>query len=86
MYGNKVKVIGVSLDRKASDVEKFISQNNIDFTVLIDKKQKYLKDFGILIIPTLFVIRENGKLENIYVDFDDSTRKGVFKDIAKLIS
>ena len=62
-----VEIIGVSFDRKSTSLEKFIEESNIEFEVLHDKKLKTLKDYRILIIPTLFVIDQYGKVKSIYV-------------------
>ena len=84
-YGEKLNIIGISLDRKAADVEQFIAQNNITFTVLVDKKQKYLDDFRVLIIPTLFVVGKDGSLKNIYVDFEEGSKKSVSDEVRRLL-
>lgn len=80
-----VKVIGVSFDRKLKKLQSFINENNIRFEILHDKKLKTLKDFRILIIPTLFVIDKEGNIKSIYVDFDKNVKKAVSKEIQKLL-
>ena len=80
-----VKVIGVSFDRKLKGLESFISENQIRFESLHDKKLKTLKDFRILIITTLFVIEGDGNLANIYVDFDENVEKAVSQEIKQLL-
>ncbi len=80
-----VKIIGVSFDRKISDLGSFISENAIKFEILHDKKLTTLKDFRILIIPTLFIIDKDGNLANIYVDFDENVEKAVSLEVKKLL-
>ncbi|MDD5382051.1 MAG: TlpA disulfide reductase family protein [Candidatus Margulisbacteria bacterium] len=80
-----LQVIGVSFDRKVAPLNDFIKANNITFEVLHDKKLKALKDYRILIIPTLFIFDQAGNLKNIYVDFDGNTKKAVSADIKKLL-
>jgi peroxiredoxin len=80
-----VKVIGVSFDRKLKKLESFINENNIRFELLHDKKLKTLKDFRILIIPTLFVIDKEGNVRSIYVDFDQNVKEAVSQEIKKLL-
>jgi len=81
----EAKIIGVSFDRKLKSLESFISENRIRFEILHDKKLKTLKDFRILIIPTLFVIDRDGNLANIYVDFDENVEKAVSQEIKQLL-
>lgn len=80
-----VKVIGVSFDRKLKKLNSFVNENNIRFEILHDKKLKTLKDFRILIIPTLFVIDKEGNIKSIYVDFDKNVEKALSKEIQKLL-
>jgi peroxiredoxin len=79
-------VMGVSYDRKLNDLQEYIDENKIDFPILHDNKLTTLKDFRILIIPTLFVIDQEGNINSIYVDFDDNVKEAVSKDIQKLLS
>ena len=80
------KIIGISFDRKLKKLQPFINENNIRFEILHDKKLKTLKDFRILIIPTLFVIDKEGNIKSIYVDFDKNVEKAVTKEIQKLLA
>ncbi len=81
---NDVKIIGVSYDRKSEALQDYAAENKISYTIVHDKKLKTLKDFRILIIPTLFVIDQDGKIKNIYVDFDENVEQAVRKDIREL--
>jgi peroxiredoxin len=81
-----VKIIGVSFNRKVKSLESFIRENNIRFEILHDKKLKTLKNFRVLIIPTLFVIDGDGNLANIYVDFDQNVEEAVSQEIAGMVN
>ncbi len=83
---NDVKIIGVSYDRKSEALSKYVAENKIRYTIVHDKKLKTLKNFRILIIPTLFIIDQEGKIKNIYVDFDKNVAKAVSQDVAKLLN
>lgn len=82
---NDVKIIGVSYDRKSEALQDYVTSNKIAYTIVHDKKLKTLKDFRILIIPTLFIIDQQGKINNIYVDFDNNVAKAVRQDISRLL-
>lgn len=81
-YG--LKIIGVSFDRKAGDLTYFIKANQISYEILSDKKLKTLNDFGILVIPTLFVIDKESNVRSIYVDFDKNVKEALKKEVNKL--
>lgn len=76
-----LKVIGISFDRKSNDLRNYVSTNKISFEILHDRKLKTLKDYRILIIPTLFVIDKSGKVKSIYVDFDKNVEKAISAEI-----
>lgn len=85
-YAKKgLKVIGVSFDRKSRQLKQFIEDNQIDYKVFHDKKLRSLKDYRILIIPTLFVIDRSGNIRNIYIDFDENVKEALSKEIDDLL-
>lgn len=81
-----LKILGVSFDRKLKNLKSFINENTIGFEILHDKKLRTLKDFRILIIPTLFVIDKEGLVKSIYVDFDKNVKKAVSKEVQRLLA
>ncbi|MBU0687459.1 MAG: redoxin domain-containing protein [Candidatus Margulisbacteria bacterium] len=84
-YKNEnLEIITISLDRTTKDLEKFIKDNNYDFTFLPNKKLKYLADYRVLIIPTVFLINPDGTLQNIYVDYDKNVEKALSEDLKKI--
>ena len=84
-YGKKgVKIIGISFDKTLDQLNTFVNQNQIGFEVLYDKKLKTLKDFKILIIPTLLVIDLEGNIKNTFVDFDRNVEEAVIKELTRI--
>jgi len=84
-YSKKgVKVIGISFDKTLDQLNTFITQNQIGFEILYDKKLKTLKDFRILIIPTLLVIDLEGNVKNTFVDFDNNVKEAVLKELTHI--
>ncbi len=83
---NNLKIIAISYDRKLEDLKSFVSENNLSIKILLDKKLKTLKDYRILIIPTLFLIDRSGNIKSVYVDFDSNVEKAVSQEIEKLLA
>lgn len=79
-------VLGISFDRKAKDLVSFLAENQIGFDILYDRKLTTLKDYRIIIIPTLFIIDKEGKIANIYVDFDENVKAAIERDVHQLLS
>lgn len=81
-----LKVIAVSFDRKQAELDSFVKANQIDFPVYRDKKLATLKDYRIVILPTLVLINREGKVTGVYVDFDENVSQAVEAEIAKLLA
>lgn len=77
-----LKVVGVSFDKKDADLAGFVSLNKIGFDLLIDKKLRSLDKFGVLILPTTFVIDRKGNITDIFVDYDDNVEKALRKFVS----
>jgi len=63
---------------------KDIKISNLMF--LDDTSKKYLKPFQILILPTIFLANSQGKLENIYIDYNTKNKVRLLKDLSKLLN
>lgn len=81
-----LKVVAVSFDKKSAAVDTFLKNNGLDLTCLIDKKQKYLDTFHILMIPTTFLVDKNGNLKKVYIDYDDSFKESMTADIIEVLA
>ncbi|PIS28559.1 hypothetical protein COT42_07580 [Candidatus Saganbacteria bacterium CG08_land_8_20_14_0_20_45_16] len=85
-YNNsKLEVLGISFDRKQSELQSYLSQNQPSFKVLYDKKLTTLRNYRVLIIPTIIFIDQNGEVKNVFVDFDENVEKAVKAELDKLI-
>ena len=76
-----LRIIGVSFDRKTEELKKFLAEAKPTFPIAHDRKLTALKDYRILIIPTLFVLDAAGKISNIYVDFDENVAEAIKKEV-----
>lgn len=82
----KMAILGVSFDRKIKELTSFVAENQITFEILYDRKLSTLKDYRIIIIPTLFIIDKEGKIANIYVDFDENVKAAIERDLHQLLA
>lgn len=72
-----LNVVAVSLDKTTKALEEYVAANKVDFEILVDKKLKSLDKFAVLIIPTTFMIGKDGKIANVFVDYDDNVQKSM---------
>jgi cytochrome c biogenesis protein CcmG/thiol:disulfide interchange protein DsbE len=84
-FGNKLAVIGISLDTDTKDqVASFAKENNINYPVLFATPDVVQSYGNIESIPTTFIIDKNGNIVNQFVGL---TPKEVFvNEIKKLIN
>lgn len=81
-----IEVVAVSFDNRSSTVASFLKKNDLSFISLIDKKQKYLDEFQILVIPTAYFIDSDGILKNMYVSFDDLIKEAMIADVDQALN
>lgn len=62
LSGKPFVVLAVNLDEPESRVRKFLSQMNVDFTVLLDPEKKAAKAWGARILPASFVAGPDGRV------------------------
>ncbi|MFA6549022.1 MAG: TlpA disulfide reductase family protein [Candidatus Margulisiibacteriota bacterium] len=86
LTGEKVTIYGVSFDRKLKDLKEYLAAGKIDFEIVHDAKLKTIKDFGVIILPSLFVIDRQGKITNIYIDYDENVKEAVTNELKTLTS
>ncbi|OGC11623.1 hypothetical protein A3K48_03870 [candidate division WOR-1 bacterium RIFOXYA12_FULL_52_29] len=72
-----VRIVGVSFDKKAKNVQEFASDNKISFPILIDKKLSLINKLKLLVIPTTFCVNSSGVIEKVFVDYDDNVKKAI---------
>jgi peroxiredoxin len=80
-----LKIIGISYDRNRVELKSFVETNKLSFTVLHDRKLMTLRDYRILIIPTLVTIDQSGNISSIYVDYDPNVDKALRQEIGELL-
>jgi thiol-disulfide isomerase/thioredoxin len=69
-YGPKgVRIIAVNVDRKTSDMEKFLRQRPVKFSVVRDAQQKLVAQVAVPTMPTAFVLDRNGVVRFVHHGF-----------------
>jgi len=76
-YAGTLEVVTVSFDKKIKTLSEFVEQNKYTLNFLIDKKLTSLNKYAILIIPTTFCINREGKIDKIFVDYDENVKTAI---------
>ncbi len=65
-----VVFLAVNAGESADHVRRFLAENDVPFTVLLDPKQDVSRDYGVEALPTLLVIDQQGIVRNTTTGFD----------------
>lgn len=69
-----LQVIAVNLDANDADAHKFLSQHAAQFTVLFDPKGGTPGQYGVMGMPTSFIISKEGKVLVQHMGFNKADR------------
>ncbi|MCC6547332.1 TlpA family protein disulfide reductase [Candidatus Sumerlaeota bacterium] len=61
-YREQVQFVGVSLDRSAGDLKRFLDKHGASYPSIFDGNGKIANEYGIRAIPTVAIIDTNGSL------------------------
>lgn len=74
-------VIGVNLDENQQDAKNFLVQHPVNFSVLMDETKQCAQDFGVIAMPSTYIIDKNGLVRHIHRGF----RAGETEELRQLI-
>ena len=85
-YGDKLVVVAVNVDEKASNMDKFLAKHNVSFCVVRDSGQKLVAVVSPETMPTSFILDGEGKVRFLHNGFHgDKTKKEYVSEIESLL-
>ena len=86
LKGKDFEMLAISVDRQGkSVVEPFIEKNSYTFRVLLDSDGKIASQYGIVSIPTTFIIGKDGKIVSKIIGAKDWSEESIVKWIRSLL-
>lgn len=86
-YGARgLRVIGVNLDAKRADAERFLAQVPAQFSIAYDPAQESPRRYAIKAMPTSVLIGPDGRVLLVHSGFHDDQRAELEAAIAKALS
>jgi len=86
-YGPKgLTIIGVNVDKKREDADKFLSGTPAKFTVAYDSNGKVAEVYQPKGMPTSFLIGADGVVRAVHVGFRDGDREKLEQELAAALS
>jgi len=85
-YGDHLVVLAVNVDEKEANMDKFLKNHSVSFTVVRDGKQKLVEVVSPQTMPTSFILDPSGKVCFLHNGFyGDKTRQEYIKEIDSLL-
>ncbi len=83
-YHDKIVIISVNIGEPEAIVKAFVTINDINWIVVIDKTREVSAKYGIRFIPTLFIIDKKGRIRYKHVGYVRFDRlEAVIKELLK---
>ena len=79
-------VVAVSVDERLSDIERFVDEWNLTFTVLHDNGMKVSRSYQTFKYPETYIIDRSGRLKSKVVGARDWVAPSVIRDLVALLN
>ena len=87
LYREKQKeglvILTISIDQREEKITDFLKKRPVSFPVLYDPEKTLMEKYGVLRIPTTFVIDKDGKIQNKYVGIVEKVVKARVEELLK---
>ncbi|MBO8176654.1 thiol-disulfide oxidoreductase ResA [Aeribacillus pallidus] len=60
-----VEILAINVGESAFTINKFVEKHQLEFPILVDKDKKVLDRYGVIPLPTTFLIDKNGKVVEV---------------------
>jgi thiol-disulfide isomerase/thioredoxin len=85
-YGSKgFVVVGVNVDKKRADADRFLAQNQANFTIVFDETGATPSAYAVKGMPSSYLIDGNGKVVYVERGFLDEHKADLEQRIAALV-
>lgn len=79
-------VLGINVDQKAADMDKFLKDHPVSFSVVRDAGLKLIADADVSSLPSSFVVDRSGRIRHVHVGFHgERTQKEYTAEIEALL-
>jgi thiol-disulfide isomerase/thioredoxin len=79
-------LIGICMDEKKADMDRFLKRNPISFPILRDAQEKLANQLKPLGMPTSYFVAPDGRLHSVHPKFEgDTTRRAYIAIIEDLL-
>lgn len=80
-----VVFVGINVDRKQKDAEKFLKDTPAQFMVAFDPKGHTPKSYDVMGMPTAYLIGRDGRILHSHIGFNESDKANYEKNIQQAL-
>ncbi len=85
-YGKQgLKVIAINLDSDKGAAKRFLKKNPAKFTIAYDTENKTPELYGLMVMPTTYLVDRQGNLVDVHKGFKQSQTAKVEKTVMKYL-
>ena len=85
-YGDKgLTVIAINMDQERDSAESFLDEYRVTFSIGSDPSGSLAEDFGVIGMPTAFIIDRNGVIRKTHSGFKSKDKKKITEIIEELL-
>jgi len=81
-----LQVIGINLDEEVDDAKSFLDKHRVDFTIALDTSKQCAKDFGVIAMPSTYIIDRKGTIRHVHRGFRSEDTKDLRLAIEHLLT
>ncbi len=70
-----LQVIGINLDEKIADAQTFLDKYPVDFEIALDPDKQCATDFGVIAMPSSYLIDRKGVIRHVHRGFRSEEAK-----------
>ena len=85
LKGKGLEVLAINLDENPDDARAFLSKTPARFTVLADASGQCPQDFGVMAMPSTYVIDKTGVISDVHLGFKPGESADLRKKVEILL-
>jgi cytochrome c biogenesis protein CcmG/thiol:disulfide interchange protein DsbE len=78
-------VIAINMDQNPDDAHRFLEEHPAAFLIGRDPAGAVAKQFGVMAMPSSFIVDRGGLIQEVHMGFKPSTRKKITSKIGELL-
>lgn len=84
-YGDDLAVIAINMDKEEGDAHRFLADHEVTFLIGHDPNGDVAKQFGVIAMPSSFIIDRDGLIQEAHTGFKSKDVKKIHSKLGELL-